>query len=515
MLRNSEAPPAHQLQTVYLSGRRSAGGWVRVNPPFAEVFKRLGITTADAFFDLPGEVVSGHPDRHVLRVRLAGLAAAFYLKRQHLVRLSEKLRNWWAGFGWTSRCEHEGKILAELESQGLPGPRWAAVGVDREGRAFLLVEELAGAIELRQYLAQEDVSREKRAALAKRLGQTIASIHAAAFTTPELTAKHVLIDPDSQAIAIIDWQSSRRGRGSMNLINTLAALHASVAEHLASPRERLRVLSAALKPHHPSRIPGVFRGVARVIAGRAANFASRRSIRDQRQASLPIAQRLVWVAGECVCAIPEVAAHWPSPAIAPPFYGCEPGAVTTRLPDCREAVLIRGRLFDPRAMLVARLRSRAWRSPGVALGRLLFHLERYGIAAPRLLAFGQRKTGIVSAEWFTLHTLPAKPIRDLRDPRVARRLGRRLRQLHDAGCSVAGSALPAFGEDRGDIVVRDVQALRLVRPRTDRELTALLAELPPEVQCSAWEGYHDFPRASPQQPDNSIENRLKRVDVTG
>src|SRR5207248_942677 len=152
------------------------------------------------------------------------------------------------------------------------------------------------------------------------------------------------------------------------------------------------VLWAALRPARSAGlVTGRFSDLARRVAAAAARLADRRSIRDQRQctATAP-GQRLVWLAGEAVCAVPDVAAIWPRPATTAPFYGGDAGTFPVRLADGHDVVLIRGRSFAPLGRLRAWLRGRPWRSPGVTLGRVLFHLERYGVAAPRLLAFGQR-----------------------------------------------------------------------------------------------------------------------------
>src|SRR5262249_15755376 len=199
------------------------------------------------------------------------------------------------------------------------------------------------------------------------------------------------------------------------------------------------------------------------------------------------------------------------PAIAAPFYRCAPGALSIRLADGREARLIRGRTIAPLGRLAARLRGRPWRSPGVTLGRLLFHLERYGIPAPRLLAFGQRFTGLVSAEWFALHTPPVARFVEQSNT-CAEQLGRCLRQLHDAGCRAAGDPLAIFGADRAGVAVRDITAIRLVRRVTDRDRAAdlggLLAALNPAVQQAAEAGY----RASKSRQQRPA-NRLIRVGV--
>jgi tRNA A-37 threonylcarbamoyl transferase component Bud32 len=478
-----------------------------VHPAFANRLAALGLNSAEAVLDLRGEVVSGHPDRHVLRVGLPGFPSAFYLKRQHFVTRRERFRNWCAGFGWVSRAERERVVLDQLAAAGLPCPRWVAAGENGRGRAFLLVEEVTGAVDLRRALSDGQLSFANRAALANRLGRLISQYHAAGFTTPDLTAKHVLVSRESGDmgdmgdITLIDWQTARRSRGVrlVDRLRALEALHASVADDLTTPRERLRVLYAAM-------IPGRFSYVARRIAAEAASLSSRRSIRDQRQ-SVALNQRLVWVAGEAVCAIPSVAEIWPTPAIAPPFYDVPPGRLAIKLADGQSAHLIRGRSFDPLGRLTCHLRGKSWRSPGATLGRVLFHLERYGIPAPRLLAFGQRLAGRTSADWFALHTPPPPPITHP-TLEVAEQLGQCLRQLHDAGCRAVLDPRLVFGMD-GGVCIRDVAAIRIVKriSRDDRldDLRRVAAAL--EFRAAVHAGYAEGGR-------QTVSNRLIPASVS-
>lgn len=443
-------------------------GWVEVHPDFAA---RLAGATATDLLDLPGEVVSGHADRHVVRVELPGWERALYLKRQHRVTWRERLRQWRAGFGWRSRCGREAELLTQLAAAGLPAPRWVAHGEDGRGRAFLLVEELAGFVELRRFLGDTRLTRADRTRLAARIGRAVAAVHEAGFETPDLTAKHVFVRPGTGDVTLVDWQSARRCRGVpyLLLFPTLGALHASLADHLATPRERLRFLSAyrraaALTQNPVSRY-------ARTIAAYATAALARRSVRDQRQPVVTGSdQRLVWLAGEAVCAVPDVAADWPTPAACAPFYHSAAGTQPFTLPDGRPAVLVTGTSFAPLGRLVARLRGRPWRSPGATLGRVLFHLDRYGLPAPRLFAFGQHETGAASAEWFALYEPPAgRPLADwlATNPPADRRSDvldqceRLLTELHDAGCRPTGAVFWVDDDDR--VSVGGVKSIRIVR----------------------------------------------------
>src|SRR6266498_2015420 len=98
------------------------------------------------FLALPGVVVSGHVGRNVSRVQLGDTIA--YLKREHRVRLRDRLRSLLAGFGPVSLSQREAKVLLRLQKGGLPGPKYLACG-ETDGQAFLVVEEARDAIDLR------------------------------------------------------------------------------------------------------------------------------------------------------------------------------------------------------------------------------------------------------------------------------------------------------------------------------------------------------------------------------
>ncbi|MBN9120405.1 MAG: hypothetical protein J0I06_14815, partial [Planctomycetes bacterium] len=198
--------------------------------------------------------------------------------------------------------------------------------------------------------------------------------------------------------------------------------------------------------------------------------------RDQLQPLPPTdPYRLVWLAGEAVCAVPEAAAAWPRPAIAPPFYGFGPvGPANVRFAG-REAVLVRGRTSAPLGRLRAWLRATPWRSPGVTAGRVLFHLDRYGVPAPRLLAFGQRLTSATGAEWFALYEAPRGPLLR-RWRRTAGAADQRkvfdavagcLRKLHDAGCVLTDPRAAFTVRAGGEVSIADPFAVRIVRRVTE------------------------------------------------
>src|SRR5207302_2205599 len=145
---------------------------------------------------LPGEVVGGQPDGHVVRVAVGwgGRRVVAFLKREHRVPLRDRLTNLRDGYGWVSKSEREGRLLRDLRRAALPVPRWLAHGEDGHGRAFLLVRAVPGAVDLRAFLARVgDWRPTLRRELAHRLGVLLARVHAAGFDCPDLSSKHVLV----------------------------------------------------------------------------------------------------------------------------------------------------------------------------------------------------------------------------------------------------------------------------------------------------------------------------------
>jgi Lipopolysaccharide kinase (Kdo/WaaP) family len=452
---NLPLPPlnsADLLEPLPSVGRRNT---VTLHPRYAAWLRKEGLDTTEAVLDLTGEIVSGHPDRHVVRVELSesGKRRTLYLKREHAVGWRVRLKNYRAGFGWVSRSEREAMTLQALEACGLPSPQWLAYGTADDGRAFLLVDDLAGQTDLRTTLADSRLNRAGRRKLAARLGTALAELHAAGFAPPDVSAKHVFVDRSFTKVTVIDWQSApHAGPISFDTrVHALALLHATVAESLATARDRLRVVGAYLRATSAPTRPPVPTFVRAVIR-ESERLGRLSSVRDQR-ADVRIANglRLSWLAGEAVCVVPGLVHQWPNPPVTPPFY---PGPLVARadpaeqfvgLPDGRTTSLYR---FTTRALigrLWHRLRGRAWRSPAATAARTLFQLLRFDVPAPRLLAFGQRLTSPVRAESFVLtdrvpgdEPLADRLARSFPGPLdrflFLRQCGRAVRAMHDAGC---------------------------------------------------------------------------------
>jgi tRNA A-37 threonylcarbamoyl transferase component Bud32 len=484
-------------------------GWVTVHPRYRRRFARLGLTRPRDFLSLRGEVVSGHADRHVVRVVLGhGLDRfAAFLKREHRVPWCDRLGNAWAGFGWVSKSEREARLLHELRRKRIPVPRWLAYGEDGHGRAFLLVRSLSRAVDLRTFLHRAGGWPPwRRRQLASRLGRLLARVHAAGFDCPDLWSKHVFVRPRRLTVALIDWQRSRRRPWVPWAVRVrdLSALHASLAGELAGPRDRLLCLRTYLRASLGRDV--ALRDWAMLVERQAARLRRRRSVRELHRPPLPgPAQRLRWLDGEALCV---TRAFWQSCRGRVPSWLRVAARETVARPQQTDRVWGGQRLIlrqsPPASRLwhwLARLRGRRVASPVLRQAGLVFRLERSGVAGPRLLAFGQRPdgTGFVllqpPADAVPLTTWLAvdRPGR----VEVIRAAGALLRRLHEAGCrltsqaalhvrSVAGLPIPTLAD------VSDVRPGRRVRGSArEWELAAAVRSLGlTQVDAAAFEhGY--------------------------
>ncbi|HXG13053.1 MAG TPA: lipopolysaccharide kinase InaA family protein [Gemmataceae bacterium] len=428
--------------------------FVRINPRYRDFLARHGLTAPGHFLDLPGVIISGHPDRHVCQVTVGGLRAL--LKREHRVPVKDRLAGAAAGYGLVSKSYREALTLQALKRAGVPCPEWLAAGEDERGRAFLLVKEVAGGLDLRLFLRDRlAASPAARRRFARRLGEALARIHRAGFDHPDLCSKHVLVEPHRQTIVVVDWQRSRRRRrlSWQRRCRDLALLHATLADELATPRDRLACLRAYLRVGGESKR----RRLARAIHRQAQRFLRRRHVREQRQAVLAAGtQNLIWVDGEALCVTREFLADcggqvpaWLRAAGRPEAEGPTLTQTVVAIPGARQARLVCRRSFRPWGYLWAWLRRRPLPSPELLHAGLLFRLQRYGIRTPRLLAVGQRWLGIGRMSSF-LVTEPIAGAIALGEwlvgsgSRWRRQLlqeaGALLRRLHDAGCSFGGKA---------------------------------------------------------------------------
>jgi tRNA A-37 threonylcarbamoyl transferase component Bud32 len=457
-----------QVDALRLSRFRTRSSRVELRPDSRDWLASCGLSSASDFLQLPGIVVSGHVGRNVSRVEIGGRTA--YLKREHRVRWRDRFRSWHMGFGWSSVSAREARVLRRLEECRLPGPKWLACG-ESAGQAFLLVAAAENAVDLQNIQGMTDN-------VASRIGREIARIHAAGIDQPDLFAKHILVNRDSGQLTILDWQRARlRPRISLHQrIRTLASLRATAADDAFGLNAWQRLLVAYRDAAGDSGfdVPEV-QVFADRIDGLRKSLAHRPGIRSQARPA--IAQELVRIDGETVCAIPSVAAELKNSEVIAALYDPKNDECPFPLSGGRVGILQVGRYARTLARSWAAIRGKNWRAPEVQAARLLFHLERFGVSAPKLLAYGQIVPRLRRASSFLLFeaTKATRPL--LPGDRVAAQ--QLMTRLHEIGCHLVGAinADCPFEMDGDEAVVSDVAGLRLVRRVTPEQARRDLARV--------------------------------------
>lgn len=373
-----------------------------VNPKYRDRLRRLGLTAPERFLDLPGLLINGHPGRNVARVTLDGAPGEApltgYLKREHRVRLRDRLANLAAGFGAVSIPVREARQLDALARARVPAPDWIAAGEDDRGRAFLLVAQAEG-LDLRRHLADsEATAAPQRRRLARTLGETLARLHAAGFNHPELSAKHVLVQDGGAGVCLLDWARSRPAGRTAPRPHDLALLSATLNDRLASPRDRLRCLRHYLAAFPEARAAGPRKALLRRLC--ALTRALRRRPRVLREGRLPPpcpGEGVRWLDGEALCVTES---FWADCGSASPDWltrlardatPTPTGGMLVSLPGRRHALLQRSAVRRPLAWLWSLLRGRPLQGLELRRAGRLFRDQKHGLPGPRLLAFGQRR----------------------------------------------------------------------------------------------------------------------------
>ncbi|MBI1915775.1 MAG: hypothetical protein HYS12_13730 [Planctomycetes bacterium] len=441
-----------------LLGPRAAPSLL-VNPVYAAVLYRAGLVRPEDFLRLPETIVSGHPGRQVSRVLLGSGPEALtaFLKREHCVPWKERLLNARDGFGLVSKSLREARMLEALRPHFAACPDWIAAGELPGGQAFLLVRELPGRLDLPRLLQSRVTPIAWRRRFARKLGRLLASLHESGFAHGDLYANHILTDPETETIDLVDWQrASRQGKLSLSSRwRDLATLAATLPGDLATARDRLACLSAYLER---AGLRPQFREAVSSVRWIEAGLSRRRHIRAKQLLPLaPGQQSLVCLEeGQSLCVTAAFLVLWP--ASVPDFLATVPeGTLPQReveLPDGGQGLLVWGRYRLPWHCRRG-ARRRTWTSPERLRMSILFRLQRFGIEAPHVLAVGERPARDTEIDAFLLTRQPpaAQPLSDWLVEQTARLLmpgerqlrwdvlrqaGALLARLHAAGCYCRG-----------------------------------------------------------------------------
>ncbi len=131
---------------------------------------------------------------------------------QHGGALQSLLRDryFWTGNA-RSRAWREWRLLARLESRGLPVPRPAGALVARRGllyRAALITKRIPGARPLSECLASDRLNPALRPDLWLQAGALLARFHRAGANHPDLNAHNILLD-EQESLWLVDFDRGR------------------------------------------------------------------------------------------------------------------------------------------------------------------------------------------------------------------------------------------------------------------------------------------------------------------
>lgn len=406
--------------------------WIHVEPRWRPFF--VGWDSVQSFLKWTGILVNLHRGRQVEQVSLPPRQSAesrhecsFFLKKENAVRWRDRFHNAWDGFGWCSTSVREAAILKSAHAAGIGCPEVVAFGEHRY-QAFVLLRDESDLTDLRVSLEAPQSERELQA-LAEALGEHIAHLHNKGFDHPDLFAKHILVGRRSSGLrfCILDWARARR-RKSVSWRcrrRQLAVLNATLHDSLASTRLRLRFLRAYLRAATLRMETPPLARFADEIRKHSDALRQKRSIRELGQRAIPAAdQQFVSIPSPRLLI---VRSHFER------FGG--------QMPDW----LIQAGAGDPTEVKESAIPSgfRFHRWPGSSfemtmppLAHVLFHLQRFGVPVPKLIAVG----GSWDGTFAVTHLEPTIPFHEIytdASPASKHRLlcsaGKILRQIHDAG----------------------------------------------------------------------------------
>jgi tRNA A-37 threonylcarbamoyl transferase component Bud32 len=358
---------------------------VRVHPTVRDWCRQSKLVSFDDFWSIPGIVISGHVDRHVMRVEIGELnqPKSCILKREHRIPWSIRFQNWREGFGLVGKSVREAKTLEMVASLGMPVSKLIASGENQTGKSFLLLESKSGSIDLRHWL-QLQPNRNERFQMAKKIGRILAHFSLLGVVNRDLSAKHLLIDSVG-AITIIDWQRVRLNQRITTRLESqiLARLLATIPSRLLDRRS----LVTAWKAYRTER--QLSKSEAKRLLDQTKNnlaiLAQKKSSRLQVEEALDRTKHeLIWLEDdERFCVVPE----WSDTFCSTSFRQKMQTGKTAEVLHINGRRLQIKRLHSQRSLIAVR----RFRSPLLSEVRELFEKQQRGVDAPRVIAFGQNR----------------------------------------------------------------------------------------------------------------------------
>jgi tRNA A-37 threonylcarbamoyl transferase component Bud32 len=249
-----------------------------LNPRYEADFWEQGLRRPDDFLlCTDGVAVGQHACRVVRRIPFGEYQV--FLKREQPVKWKDRFESWLAGFGWVSKACREWQVLHRLRECGLPCPEPLAMG-ELGNLAFLVVRGYADAVDLPTYLAYQP-SEVERHVVIKSLGHTVAQLHGAGFTHPDLFAKHVFVHRRTLQVSFVDFQRTmiKRHISWNRRCRELARLDGTLHPGAVPIKERLAFLHAYLHRAQGRAEPALVRAMAVRISFERDRLLRQRRIR--------------------------------------------------------------------------------------------------------------------------------------------------------------------------------------------------------------------------------------------
>ncbi len=448
-----------KVSGMFASGRN---GFLVIRPSKRGVLFSQGIEKAEDVFNLEGIRVTGHgwkTGRHVSSVTLGSGKSEVraFLKKEHN-------RGWVKSlFGQSAGVLHEARILKTLEHEGIPAPTWIAVGKTALGHSFLLVEEIPEAVNLKTYFAEQR-SRSQRKEVLRRLAWILARMHTLGFSHVDLYSKHVLVNPETRMVYLLDWQRSFRMRDLPWNIRSgnLARLHATLEESILRPREKLALLTSYLEAtahfsQGSSNIP-LFHLLALDIDREAIRLLNYRHVREKRNTQVAL-QPQNWIFLEkqnifvtSICSEDEKIHLDQLLLEAKKQHVSGKVVIRKTMPggDCELRLQYR-KISWFESLLFSSFKSHKSKAPEYSHAAILYKIQRHGVSTGKILALGIRKKSLFSQESFLLTREPAQTLTlhewfkqgSLKEVKgrqhmVFEAVGRMLAKVHSSGCYLKG-----------------------------------------------------------------------------
>jgi heptose I phosphotransferase len=390
-----------------------------VDPDFRDLVARHELDDLDAVLARgdSGRVPPFHRDRDTLRLELenaAGQVQTLYLKRERTVKWRHLVRHALGGHGLWTPVRAEFEALRRLTAAGVSSARPIAC-VERVGyrpQGCLLLAALPDCQTLSAYLAGplRDAAAAVRESFFTLLGEQVARLHACQIHQPHLYSNHLFVSGAAPACSIwfLGFRRSwlYRALPFPKRAYDVAALMATLPRRLATEREReafhdAYLHAAELEHRGMEFIQSVARHVEQLLTHRKI-WEIRESDTDEHRAVRPlesVERGQMWIDRAFRGALEQAGL-----ASFDAMLATQSGRCLRTLPD-RENWRLElhpphqspcGAYLKKHHIRTARtrLRARLGAGPGVTPGRVeaqnVARLSRSGIAAMRLIAYGEK-----------------------------------------------------------------------------------------------------------------------------